>query len=198
MEASDDKPGEVYSLGAHPRDIDFLVLRSLAIEQYANIEQALCRLFSDLMQAPLDRIAIVFFRINNTRSRNSFLQQLLKKEHGDKYDLYWHGKQPGHNNVLGMMGLINYLDDTRNKIVHWNLISSIDFSTTPPSTKETLAAPNYFNLGPNSERIDKNIISDFIQKANFVSRSINMFSITFKTSLAVPDSECESWRNNIR
>jgi hypothetical protein len=127
VEASDSKPGQVYSLGARPRDINFLVLRSLAIEQYATLEQALCRLFADLMRAPLDRMAIVFFRINNARSRNYFLQQLLEKEHGDKYNLYWNGKRPGYNNVPGLIGSIRYLDGTRNKIVHWNMLGSIDF-----------------------------------------------------------------------
>jgi hypothetical protein len=60
--------------------------------------------------------------------------------------------------------------------------------------KETLVAPNFFNLGPNSEHIDTNVLSDFIQKAHFVHRSVNMFSMIFGTSVTVPESEREPWR----
>jgi hypothetical protein len=57
-------------LGSLPRDINMMIARIGAIEGYAKVEQALCGLFASLMGAPIEKAAIVFFRLTNTHSRN--------------------------------------------------------------------------------------------------------------------------------
>jgi hypothetical protein len=67
----------------------FLVERAKSIDRYAEVEQSLCRLFSNLMGTTADLGGIVFFRIGNARSRNLIIEQLLEKRYARTYEAYW-------------------------------------------------------------------------------------------------------------
>ncbi len=72
--------------------IELHVWRARAIQAYASVEQALSMLFSYLLGTSPDYGGIVFFRLTNTHSRNSILDQLLTKRHGGQFKVYWHGE----------------------------------------------------------------------------------------------------------
>jgi hypothetical protein len=86
------------------------VLRGRAINEYANVEQSLCRLFGTLLGTDLQLGAIVFYRITNTHSRNQILDDLLAEKHGLTYESYWSGVTgaPNRKNT-GMWPLIRQL-----------------------------------------------------------------------------------------
>jgi len=71
--------------------LPFLVERANAIERYAQVEQALSLLFSDLLGTTFDLGGIVFFRVTNASARNAIIESLLEKRHGTTYEAYWHG-----------------------------------------------------------------------------------------------------------
>jgi hypothetical protein len=114
------------------RDADFQIARGLAVEAYANLEYAQSMLFAQLLDTTQDRASIIFFRITNRRSRNRIISDLLEKEFGDKYDIYWQGQGgvSGQKREPGLFTLINNLDDCRNEIVHWHTAQKWDITPT--------------------------------------------------------------------
>jgi len=155
-------------LGAIPRDINMMVARIGAVESYAKLEQALCRLFASLIGAPIDKAAIVFYRLTNTHSRNAIFEALLAKAHGDRYDTYWYGTQKN-----GLITLVRQLDGRRNEIVHWHGMTNIEFSGETYTASERLVPPNVW--AGSAAAISTEDLNEFIRKADFTSRSISMF-----------------------
>jgi hypothetical protein len=175
------------NLSAVPQDLKFTVARALAIEGYANVEQALSSFFSFLLGTKPDSGAIVFFRITNTHSRNRIIKDLIAKVHGDSYKAYWHGAK----HVPGMFSLINQLDDQRNQIVHWHVIASIDLENKSQTSK--LAPPNFWSYGPHSTNITIYQLIDFAMKSDFVFKSINMFHWITGRKHPISDADRAPW-----
>jgi hypothetical protein len=96
--------------------------RALAIDAYASVEQSLCRLLAVLLNIDWQEAAIVFYKVQNSRARNTMFSELVEKKYGDKYEIYWHGKPNIPNRKqTGMYNLLRSLDDDRNQIVHWHI-----------------------------------------------------------------------------
>jgi hypothetical protein len=159
---------------------NYRILRSLAIEAYARVEEALCGLFSDLLGTTFDLGGIVFYGISSGYARNRMIQTLLTKRDGDRWDRYWFGQD-------GMMKLVRRLDQERSWIVHWH---PVDIRAKDRS-ETTLRKPNFWATG-SQEEITEEDLQAFIDLANFVSRSINMFFITRKGEL-VGDQQLKEW-----
>jgi hypothetical protein len=176
----------IVDLGTMPRDINLMIARIGAIESYAKVEQSLCGLFASLMGAPMDKAAIVFFRLTNTHSRNAIIEQLLKKAHGAEYDIYWYGIQKN-----GLLPLIRQLDSKRNEIVHWHGRTNIALAGEDSSFSESLVPPNFW--GGSTASISAADLHEFIQKADFVYRSINMFNWVTTSHLAGADAARPTW-----
>jgi len=168
-------------LATVPRDLNMMIARIGAIESYAKLEQSLCGLFASLMNAPIEKAAIVFFRLTNTHSRNYIIENLLQKNHANKYDTYWYGN-PHHKN--GLLRLIRQLDGRRNEIVHWHGQLNIAFAGESYTTTEALVPPNLWS--GNASSISTADLNEFIQKADFVSRSINMFNWMTSNTITEP------------
>ena len=60
----------------------FLASRGKAVQAYARLEQALCRIFADISGTAPQIAAIIFFRIQSTRARNDVLDKLLRLRYG--------------------------------------------------------------------------------------------------------------------
>lgn len=180
-------PTPVVDLGSIQRDTKLMIARIGAIEGYANVEQSLCSLFSSLLGSPIDRAAIVFFRITNTHSRNFIIESLLAKQHGSKYNPYWYGDQKN-----GLINLIRQLDGKRNEIVHWHTQQNIHFAEDSYSTSELLVPPNVW--AGSSASISTDDLLEYIAKADFVQRSINMFNlITINLAPQIPVDVRDTW-----
>jgi hypothetical protein len=152
------------------------ILRAGAINSYASVEQALCRLFGMLLGTDLQLGAIVFYRITNTHSRNQILDDLLTKRHGTTYDAYWHGVAGLPNRkATGMWSIIRQLDQARNEIVHWHVGFRLgsDNSTAIPALTKPDVWPIIHN--PDKRVISHQELTEFIYKADFIHRSMNIF-----------------------
>jgi len=83
-----------------------LVARSLAIQDYATLEQSMCGLFAHLSGTPNHVAATVFFRLTNSQSRLAILDQLMRLKYGAEY-------RPFFNSLTKML---RPMDGTRNEI----------------------------------------------------------------------------------
>jgi hypothetical protein len=179
-------------------DDELRIARALAIEAYAGVESALVVLLGRLLGTTNDLAAIVFFRITNTSARNAIIEQLLKKTHDTKYDTYWHGQAgaSGQRRIPGLFALIQQLDNRRNEIVHWHSRSS---SSSTGEQWDDLAPAYYWARAPHLKSITTPDLNDFIEKANFVQKSIFYFcQFTTKPPdvfLRAYGRELETWVN---
>jgi hypothetical protein len=155
------------------RDTKLPIARAAAIDAHANFEQALFTLFASLLGAPRDRAGIVFFRIASAPTRNKILESLLKKTHGNKYKVYWNGCEPKAQD--GLFPLIRQLDHRRNELVHWHIAMEIRAGDGSAISREALEPPNFWNIADNRPKITVKDLENFVQKADFVTRSVAMF-----------------------
>jgi hypothetical protein len=134
---------------------------------------------SDLAGTTNQAASIIYFGIVNTRSRTTILEKLLQMTHGTKYDVHWHGEPgaPGKPATSGLFALIRQLDEKRNNIVHWHTV--IETGSRPdgtPINEESLAPPHFWYRTPEMVPLLTSDLEEFILKAEFVHRSINMFA----------------------
>jgi hypothetical protein len=174
------------------RDPEFQIARGLAIESYANLERALCYVFGHLLGARQDRSSLVFFRIINYRSRNTIISDLLEKQYGTEFDVYWHGQPggPGVKKLPGLFNLIRTLDDGRNEIVHWQTVHrwGRDENTRHSSSSEELVPHIYFSKSTEVVAITKDGLKGFKEKTDFASGSTWMFyKVMAKDSVKEPE-----------
>ena len=148
----------------------FAIARSIAISSYGSYENSLANLFTYFMGTAPDIAGISFFKINNARSRLAILGRLLKKRHGSEYNLFWNSIEK----------LLKPFDSKRNEIVHWAVVTWINSDIQPGGavTDVKLTPPNFWDQDENSPEITINDLYDFIVKANFFSRVLNVFHRT--------------------
>jgi hypothetical protein len=171
------------------RDTKLPMARAAAIDSHARFEQALFTLFASLLGAPRDRAGIVFFRISSAPTRNKILESLLKKTHGNKYKVYWNGSEPKAQN--GLIHHIRHLDHQRNEFVHWHIAMEIHAGESSVVSREVLEPPNFWNRTADRQKITVKHLENFVQKADFVSRSVSMFYAL--TSGELPGVEPGPW-----
>jgi hypothetical protein len=162
------------ALALFPTDeqgLRFLSARGKAIESYVGYEQSLANLYASLMGVSQDYAGVTFFRINNARARLEIMERLLRKRHGDQYNLFW----------TSLKKQLGGLDARRNEIVHWTSFEEIGAVRTL-----TLAPGNFWDQldNPNRAKIVVDDLYDFIIKAHFFSRLLNMFLMVCSGQLA--------------
>jgi len=162
--------------------LPFLVERANAIERYAQVEQALSLLFSDLLGTTFDLGGIVFFRVTNASARNAIIESLLEKRHGTTYEAYWHGI-PNTPHKRGLFTLLRQLDQRRNEIVHWHGVTNIHAE----GDKATSTLTNAWTYATDTQSIAVDDMREFSAKADFVARSAGMFMVFASNRFDNPD-----------
>jgi hypothetical protein len=146
--------------------------RALAINAYANVEQSLCRLLAALLNIDWQNAAIIFYNVQNTHARNRIFDELLAKRHGSKYEAYWTGI-PNTHPRRGMSDLIRQLDQSRNEIVHWHIGRKMSEDERGwPALQKPRAVPL---IESQMKSLSVTELTDFIEKADFIERSLNLF-----------------------
>ena len=130
--------------------------RGQALDAYSGLEQILMEVFCHLISADLGLGGIVFFRLTNAGLRNRTIQELIKKKHGTKFDIFWFGNQKEN----GLMKILQQVDQTRNEIVHWKPVYEHAIG------EFVLKPPNLWNAKPNSKFITINDVHEFIAKTD--------------------------------
>lgn len=155
----------------------FMIARASAIEHYANIEQVLASLCAYLMGVTVDIAGIPFFKMNNARARLAMLERLLKKKHGNTYNIFWNS----------LVKQLQPIDDRRNLIVHWITEKTV---TSNNEQWSCLVGANYWDRTENSEKIHLSDMYEFILKCDFFYHLIQHFLWLISES---PKKIHESW-----
>jgi hypothetical protein len=155
--------------------VQLYIARSRALDAYSQVEQSLSRLLSSLLGTTFELGSIVFFRITNANMRNRIFEDLLRKRFEDTYRAYWSGI-PNTHNKRGLFTWIRQLDDERNKIVHWAIVNNISTDGLGAKSILSLKKPNFW-ADNSAEEIRISELVEFVRKADFVHRSLNMFGM---------------------
>jgi len=145
-----------------PTHVTFMIARASAIEQYAGVEHALCRLCAHLMKVPVETAGTLFFRMNNARARMQAIGKLVRKNHGTTYNLFWNS----------LSNEVQAIDQRRNLIVHWTT------KKTATSKGESWSSLIGQNQAENTETAEELFLDDlyaFILKCDFFYHIINHF-----------------------
>src|SRR5262249_21268758 len=81
---------------------------------------------------------------------------------------------PNTHHKRGLLTWIRQLDDERNKIVHWAIVNNV--STGTARSILSLKKPNFW-ADVSAEEIGISELQEFVRKADFVSRSLNMLAM---------------------
>lgn len=165
-------------LPRHEISKTFFIARATAILVYASYEQSLVSLFAYLMGVQDDYAGVPFFKINNARARIAVIERLLKKRHGNAYNVFWNP----------LVNLLKPLDEKRNQVIHWAVNSTIDTDQGGKLTKITLVPPNFTDRTENTPEMTLNDLYDFIVKCDFLARSLNVFHAVISRSHGVPNT----------
>lgn len=167
------------------------LVRGDAIGAYANLEAALCRLLQSLLSVDVATAGIIFYRVVNTRSRNTILNDLLGHRYGQKFDAFW-------NSALKH---IRILDGERNEIAHWHFVTEVGADDGPNVRLDdqskglsVLHRPNSWLANPQaSSRKTHEDMLTFTGKCHFMSRAIDVFATV--VSVPEPFPVPQSWHD---
>src|SRR4051812_23442711 len=149
--------------GAH----QFWAIRGHAIQSYANLEQALCDLFSSLAGMDRETGSIIFFRVTNAQARNSILEKLITKRFADEYNSF-------RNSLLRQLRPI---DIERNEIVHWNALDVVVINETGKTNAyPALVPPSPWPFRANAPRKSAPDLVVFMKKCEFYIRLVRAFN----------------------
>ncbi len=165
--------------------------RAEALENYVLVEQSICDTFIKLSGATNEAGSLIFFKLNNARTRVQILEKLLKPKFYPEYKLFWRSA----------LAAVRQLDETRNQVVHWQTTCK---SRIKGGTLDLTAAPEDAWLNPpthwwghrNDTKLTANEIFLFVSRCQFVSRHINLFNMIFggKSHIESFGETFEAWR----
>jgi hypothetical protein len=187
--------GEPYQ----PRTTDdaLRIARSIAIEQYARLEDALCIILANLLGIRHDDAAVIFYATTNADARNRIIKTFIGRRHGDTYSKYFQGSN-GENKtekLPGMWNFISKLDTKRNFIVHWVPAGNVSFNI---GTGESRAwddyRPAYWQTRLTElDPIEKPDLNEFIDNAEFVTKSLEVFGRLIAPKVTLDAATQQAW-----
>ena len=155
-------------------------IRGKAIQSYANLEQALCRIFSHLSGTPLDIAAIIYFRIASTDARDKIVDRLFRKKLKQRFNLF-------RNSLIDQLRPIHA---ERNEIVHWNII--IEQSAT--CFEVVLKPPTFWDFETFTPKKTAPDLVAFANKCGFYASLCGVFhALAFSEIIGMPEDERRPW-----
>lgn len=155
-------------------------IRGKAVGAYSTFEQSLFMLFQSLLKAPMDRAAIVFFKITNTQARNAILEKLVHKEFGTTYNKFWND----------YVDHLRPIDTRRNEIVHWAVVNKI---ASEEAVEVVLSPPNFWINSPTAPELSGQDLVDFIVKCDVYARLATMFAVMTPAQSQIPLEQRQPW-----
>lgn len=149
----------------------FWAVRGKAVQSYASLEQSLCQLFA-LLAGTTDEVAsIIFFKIP-AGARNRILEKLFHRKFPNDFALF-------RNSLIK---LLQPLDNERNEIVHWNVITNVIGDDQGRATVSvSLRPPGFVHNVTNAPEKDTFSLLKFMEKCGFFARLLNMFRFVMTT-----------------
>jgi len=147
---------------------EFWAIRGKAVQAYANVEQALCRIFAEISGTDLNVAGVIFFKITSAQARAGIMEKLLKKKYGTKFNLF-------RNSFITQL---RQIDTERNEIVHWNVINHVSQNDTGDTVVEiVLEPPNYWDRTPDSPTKRKKTLQNSFRNVSFTRRFYRCFTL---------------------
>lgn len=159
----------------------FHAARGKAINYYAQYEVSLGLVFAKLLDVQPDFAGVPFFKINNAPARIQIIERLLRKRHGSTYNAFWNS----------LTGPLRRLDEERNHVVHWLMVTRLDLSKQPQITGAILTPPNIFDRTEGTKDLTINDINEFSVKCEFYNAVIGMFNAHLLMAENIPPA----WRD---
>lgn len=148
---------------------DFKLARAEAIQAYAYLEQSMCGLFAHFAGVTDQIAGVIFFKMNNARSRVAVSERLKRLKYGNTRSLYF-------NSIKAALGPI---DGERNHLVHWHerFETRSNFATGAHAMSSFLDPPAYWDHSDDTPRMGIEEVQDFTSKCYALGGSI--FSLTY-------------------
>jgi hypothetical protein len=109
---SDKQPREIL---LNPENKPIHAAIGQAIDSYAMVEGSQVFILEAILAIPPQMASVVFFSVQNVRSRHEMMQAILAIKHVDKYKKFW-----------GKCGaFLQKLADFRNAVVHWHPVVAV-------------------------------------------------------------------------
>jgi hypothetical protein len=164
--------------------------RGRAIQSYSALEQALCRIFAEAGGMSHAAASVIFFRINNARSRGQMLEKLIRLKHGATYNVF----------VTSLLKNLSSIDQKRNEIVHWQSVNNVALDADGKTVAVvTLRPPNYWETTDESApSITVADLSEFDAKCDFYTRLCNVFFFAMTNRLKADPGVEQTWRDVFR
>jgi len=161
----------LYLFDPSPTHTEFMLARAHAVEQYASVEVELAQLCAHLMGVTPDVSGVMFYRMNNARSRLSVIEKLLKKRHSTKYNLFWNS----------LHKQLNPIDEFRNRVVHSSVKKTVcSYPGTNGIPWTSLMPPNWTDTNEHTEEIFRDDLYRFILKCHFFMQLILWFRMSLE------------------
>ncbi len=143
------------------------IARAKAIQSYADLEQALCELFSYLSDTNPQVAGTIYFKITASRARSDILAKLLRMKHKDTYNLFF-------NSLIKMVAEI---DGERNNIIHWHIqgIGDRGKRGQPRFQEMVLLPPNFWTIDENTPAYKLSRLGEFKIKCDFLAKATKGF-----------------------
>ncbi len=144
----------------------FWTARGLAVQAYANLEQAVCDVFSILAGVPRDVGAMIFFRINSAHAVSTILEKLFKRAFGNRFNLFRNSLVADLKQIAG----------DRNEVVHWTASNHI--SPNEDGThdyKITMRPAHSWIFDSGAQQMDIADLEEFQKRCSFYTRLVRMF-----------------------
>jgi hypothetical protein len=165
---------------------NFWMAQGKAITTFAGLEQSLSALFCHVGDMQPDVASTIFYRMGNAPTVGKILETLLEKKYHEEYSKFWKSFKEFVKNVI----------DTRNKIVHWRVV-------TPASdfTGIKLLPPDYW-ANVSGKKLTVEEVADFTERCDFASRLCEAFT-SYLSQPAPPDGDplgvaWQTWRDIFR
>ena len=149
-------------------DDRFWATRGKAVQAYARLEQALCRVFALVSDTSAQVAAIIFFKIQSAQARDDVLDKLIRLRFGRKFNLFWNS----------IFKAIKPITNTRNEIVHWGALPRAKISADGLLPPEIVLRPPTFwsSFDDSAPQISNDGLLQFIKQCDFYSKHINIFA----------------------
>jgi hypothetical protein len=148
----------------------FFILRSEAIDAYANLEKGLSLLFARSLRTKQKYGTLIVSRIVNTRARNQIIQAVIDDVTNEQLKTF----------TNSLFKLIGEADSARNHVVHWHVVQK-------NSGEIVLKTPDVFRGYPfedSGEEVDDRGLSDFRWKSLFLTAAISLLQTYVSASEA--------------
>lgn len=161
--------------------IAILVARANAFSAYSSFENSLCESFAKLTGMDRDVAGLIFYKINNYRTRDTIIEKLIRRRFNKVYNASW----------SSIFRLSKQLSDRRNELAHWQERASVSIEdgilNIDVADDVVLVPPNMWWQSENTPTRSINDIFETANALDYLGRTIGMFNLLLMDGLLISE-----------